>query len=887
MRPDDEVFVTRCLEGDQPAFAFLVDKYKEVVHAYAYRKVGDYHQAEDIAQEVFIKAYKKLAQLKWPHKFRSWLYTIVFNECKLWLRNHSREREQEVSWEDVPSDNLDELAVRNHSDEDIELTVKSAMETLPDDKQIAISLFYMSSMSVREVAHFMGVSPNSVKIKLHRGRRPLGEELEKMIGKQLRKAKLGSGFVFKVVESIKDIPTPSLPRQRPTKWMPIPISIGVALLIGIMGFGVSSGKDNYQDMLVLKPVEKTYEVSLLSDADEMEYLDMNDNHESQLVALGSEVEVSTETTGSSKKETVVRRIPDSPNADLDGEPSPDGRYLSFAGWKGANLMAYDLTTGGERQITNDGGWKENVAGPKGSNWADQSIWSPDSKQLAYTWWEHDRYQLRVIGLDSSEQRVLLRNEDNKVDYVVPRDWSRDGKSILAYVGYGREPDAIEYTFALVSVADGSVKILKSSAEERYLVKVRPKLSSNGRYVAYDRDDGDIFLLATDGSGENPLVEHPAHDYGPLWTPDGKGIIFVSDRSGTPDLWFLQVADGKPVGELTTVKRNVGWMYPMGLTQNGSLYYGLSASSINIYSATLDSETREVLSAPAKAILKHEGYNGSPAWSPDGKHLAYMSMRRYTPMMPSNTISVLAVRSLATGKEREFILEDGHWHTKWASDGHSIFLRGGRGLNRYYTMLDVQTGDTTRIKPEGELLGRYVLSPDGKVLFYLHRNAIDDEVPYNVVSAYNLETGERKVIYKEDKLFAERDSYLAISPDGGQLAFLGKDYSSLKVMPTSGGEPRILNRREESEGGFHNGIAFTPDGRYILFTKRLQGDKYASLLCIPVDGGEPQKLMSNEGLGLTICSIHPDGQRIAFESQRSGRDQIWVMENFLPELTAAR
>jgi len=68
------VFVTRCLEGDQTAFAFLVDKYKEVVHAYAYRNVGDYQQAEDVAQEVFIKAYRKLAQLKWPHKFRSWLY---------------------------------------------------------------------------------------------------------------------------------------------------------------------------------------------------------------------------------------------------------------------------------------------------------------------------------------------------------------------------------------------------------------------------------------------------------------------------------------------------------------------------------------------------------------------------------------------------------------------------------------------------------------------------------------------------------------------------------------------------------------------------------------------------------------------------------------------
>ena len=195
------MLVTRCLEGDQPAFAFLVDKYKEVVHAYAYRKLGDYQQAEDITQEVFIKAYRKLAQLRWPHKFRSWLYTIVSNECKLWLRRHSEEREREVSWEEVPAENLAELAVRVHSDEDIKLTVRSAMETLPDDRQLALSLYYMSSLSVKEIAYFMGVSPNSVRIKLHRARKQLGERLEKMIGKQLRKEKLRSGFVFKVVDS--------------------------------------------------------------------------------------------------------------------------------------------------------------------------------------------------------------------------------------------------------------------------------------------------------------------------------------------------------------------------------------------------------------------------------------------------------------------------------------------------------------------------------------------------------------------------------------------------------------------------------------------------------------------------------------------------------------
>ena len=90
MQSDDEIIVTRCLEGDRAAFAFLVNKYKEAVHAYAYLKVHDYQDAQDIVQEVLVKAYKKLAQLRWPHRFQSRLYAIASNECELWLRRHSK-----------------------------------------------------------------------------------------------------------------------------------------------------------------------------------------------------------------------------------------------------------------------------------------------------------------------------------------------------------------------------------------------------------------------------------------------------------------------------------------------------------------------------------------------------------------------------------------------------------------------------------------------------------------------------------------------------------------------------------------------------------------------------------------------------------------------------
>ena len=121
MTESDTVLVARARQGDEAAFERLVRRHQRYVFNVAYRVLGDYAEAEDITQEVFTKAYKKLAQLKWPHRFQSWLYAITSNECKLWLRRHSKEQEQEVSWEEVPSQHLDELAVRVHSDEEIKL----------------------------------------------------------------------------------------------------------------------------------------------------------------------------------------------------------------------------------------------------------------------------------------------------------------------------------------------------------------------------------------------------------------------------------------------------------------------------------------------------------------------------------------------------------------------------------------------------------------------------------------------------------------------------------------------------------------------------------------------------------------------------------------------
>ena len=127
MSQHDTKLIRRTLEGDDRAFGFLVDKYKSAVCALACRKVGNYHDAQDIAQEVFIRAYRSLPTLKHYENFAAWLYTITANCSCTWLRKHRRE-------DSVPLSNADSelaaLSVNTYTASSIRASVRDAVNTL-------------------------------------------------------------------------------------------------------------------------------------------------------------------------------------------------------------------------------------------------------------------------------------------------------------------------------------------------------------------------------------------------------------------------------------------------------------------------------------------------------------------------------------------------------------------------------------------------------------------------------------------------------------------------------------------------------------------------------------------------------------------------------------
>ena len=550
-------------------------------------------------------------------------------------------------------------------------------------------------------------------------------------------------------------------------------------------------------------------------------------------------------------------------ADISGQVSLDGRFLSFTDWEaGGNLAIYDLTTGQGRRLTEDG----HVSGP----FAEASVPSPDGKSIAYAW-RGETYDLRVVGLDGSKPRILRAGGDGAVRQS-PLAWSPDSRHVLAEIV---KADGTR-DMMLVAAADGSAKLLKAMGKDPSPGGV---FSPDGRYIAWATSEGfSLFELRT--GRETPLIPDRSSHSVLGWAPDGKHILFSSERWGSADAWLVAVADGKAQSEPVFVKKDWGFR-AMGFTRLGAFYYAVNNSVGDVKVAEVDPSSGDVVSPPQS--VSQRGNTWAPDWSPDGRFLAYIFA-----LAPRRTV---IVRSLDTGEEREYEVGERTIglgaSLRWVPDGTAIAVPAFEpGKGAALVRIDVKTGRVTSLMPlpAGVGFARFGFSPDGNTVFYVKPAVLPGE-NWSVV-ARDLTSGKETNVIERPGLYGG-----VVSPDGRRLAITvteGK-YQVLLVMPVSGGEPRELVRVDR-EKEYTSGASpwWTPDGRYIAFLKGAKGIAPNELQVwrVEAEGGEPQRTGLTVGRQIGGLRPHPDGRRLASNDFKVNLE-IWVMENFLPPLKVAK
>jgi RNA polymerase sigma-70 factor (ECF subfamily) len=182
----DNYYISRILEGKTSDFAYLIDKYKDMIFTLAFRITGNREDAEEISQDAFLKAYRGLEAFRGSSKFSTWLYKIAYNQSV----SRIRKKQPEIQSYDSLSISLDEcqgeMDLNQERLDNIPVEyIKQAFEQLEEIDSAVLTMFYQDDLNVKEISAVTGLSISNVKVKLFRGRKKLTDMLEKILKTEL------------------------------------------------------------------------------------------------------------------------------------------------------------------------------------------------------------------------------------------------------------------------------------------------------------------------------------------------------------------------------------------------------------------------------------------------------------------------------------------------------------------------------------------------------------------------------------------------------------------------------------------------------------------------------------------------------------------------------
>jgi Tol biopolymer transport system component len=536
-----------------------------------------------------------------------------------------------------------------------------------------------------------------------------------------------------------------------------------------------------------------------------------------------------------------------------------GDFLGCFDESSGNVGVIDVASGRLRLLTERGSWEGAELATSGP------LFSRNGESVAYTWRSRGSglVELRVTDLYGGTRSIF---QADGID-TEPLAWSPNRLWIATVLERRGGP----WELVLISADDGTVRNLlnRNGARPR-----DADFSPDGRYLVFDNPSApgglsDLYLLDVETGTTRRLTEHPREDRFPIWIQDGRGLFFISDRTGVVDAWVLPMLEDGPAGPPRLSQRDLGAVFPVALTDDNSLYYHLQVGLIDIHTAEVDLETGTLVTSPRPFPTTLSGTNTQLVWSPDGTEAAWVSKRGWARRW------TVVVRDLESGEERAFGNLRYARKPEWSPDGQTLLVRGTDALDRAGTFaLDANSGAVIDLVLSGmQKTAEWADGGDAIVYsdtderrgtggIYLTRPGQD-----SVASLYTTEPGSAI-----GRLFA-------VSRTAHKVAFTlihrPTQTRRLMVMGSRGGPASELFRVHEP--AWIQVQDFSADGRFVLFMQHKKG--ITQLYRASVDGGEAVPI----DLGVEDArsvSVHPSGGRIAFTTGRANVD-LYVMANTVP------
>ena len=182
MSTNDQFYIEQILDGDANAFSVLVDRYKDLVFTLALRMMKHREEAEEVAQDTFIKTYSSLHKFKGDSKFSTWIYRVAYNTCLDRLKKNKR-KQQTVAIDEYTEHQVKTLdnALDKIESKEREVAIKRCLDRLPAEDSFLLTLYYYEEQSLDEISKIVGLKPNNVKVKLFRSRKKLATILKEQL----------------------------------------------------------------------------------------------------------------------------------------------------------------------------------------------------------------------------------------------------------------------------------------------------------------------------------------------------------------------------------------------------------------------------------------------------------------------------------------------------------------------------------------------------------------------------------------------------------------------------------------------------------------------------------------------------------------------------------